>query len=362
MAVKTTYELFDIVDANKDYSIKATDLDGVLQTVISSDNAVRYITRKYGERKYAVLTGGSTPADLSYGKTELHTDFRLWLVNRQHNIDKQYQALFDYDYSPIENVDRYENETINRDISTEYGKTDTESGSDTTSYGRIDTESGSDTTSYGKTDTESGTDSTTYGKTDTESGTDRTTYGKTETNSGQDVVTDGGMDQTIKGGDHTTETQKAGFNAPNSYTPAEKVIDSYSDWLEEEDYGKTETTAHGHVVTNGGQDSIAYGKTNTQGGQDSISYGKTNTQSGEDEIEYGKTITQSGEDEISYGKVNTQGGEDTTDDDTSRTLHVHGNIGVTTNNQLIDAELNMRMISLAEMLLDNFINDYTYYA
>jgi hypothetical protein len=50
--------------------------------------------------------------------------------NRQHNIDKMYQALFDYNYSPIENVDRYETETIDRDVDTTYGRKNTQSGSD----------------------------------------------------------------------------------------------------------------------------------------------------------------------------------------------------------------------------------------
>jgi hypothetical protein len=112
----------------------------------------------------------------------------------------------------------------------------------------------------------------------------------------------------------------------------------------------TDTNAlqHGHILTNSGSDSVAYGKTETTGGTDSIAYGKTETTGGTDSIAYGKT--------------ETAGGSDDKDIDIERELHVHGNIGVTSNVQLINEELALRLKSLAEMIIDNFINDYTYYA
>ena len=57
---------------------------------------------------------------------------------------------------------------------TQYGKTESDTGSKTTTFGK--TESGSETTNFGK--TESGSETTNYGK--TESGSDATAYGKTE--------------------------------------------------------------------------------------------------------------------------------------------------------------------------------------
>ena len=72
--------------------------------------------------------------------------------------------------------------------------------------------------------------------------------------------------------------------------------------------------------------------------------------------------TQSGTDSTQYGHVNTQSGTDSTDHDSERTLHVHGNIGVTSNVQLLTEEETYRLQSLAELLIDNFINDYTYYS
>ena len=45
MAVVTVYEIFDII--NGDYHISATDTDGNTQTLISSDNAKKYLIKRY---------------------------------------------------------------------------------------------------------------------------------------------------------------------------------------------------------------------------------------------------------------------------------------------------------------------------
>lgn len=277
MAVRTNYELIDIISPNDDFSISATDLNNNTQVVISSANAIQYIKHKFATRLYSVLRG-LTPATKEEASSDFSNDYRLWLTNRQHNIDKLYQSMFDYEYSPIENVDRYENETINKDVDTTYGKATTEGGNDSVTYGKTHTKTGNDT--------------------DSKTGTDIIAYDGTETN----VV------------------QKAGFNSPNTYTPDTKNIQDFDARTDRTTYNTTETFGH-----------------NT-----------TDTDSGTDRTTYGKTITDSG--------------SDTVNDDTIRTLRVHGNIGVTSNVQLLTQEEEYRMQSLAEMLIDNFINDYTFYS
>lgn len=332
MAVRTNFELIDILVENSDYSISATDINGDLQTVISRQDSYKYMLHKYGTRQYSLLRG-TEPATQLDAVGEFLYDFRMWVSNRQHNINKLYQSMFDYNYSPIENVDRYESETIDATDETTYGKTNTQSGTD-----RI---------SYGKTDTESGTDRTNYGKTDTESGTTAISRADNYTDETDNTVTESGNDALTKEGTETTETKKAGFNSPDTYTKDTQVTTTY-DTTDSTAYGKqtqtagtiehdetaTDTTTHGKVLTQGGSDSVTYGKTNTQGGQDSTTYGKTDTESG----------------------------TDTTDHDSERTLHIHGNVGVTSNVQLLTQEKEYRMQSLAEMLIDNFINDYTFYS
>ena len=278
MAIVTTFELYDFLNANEsDLSIKATDKDGILQTVISSDGAERYMLRKYGTRRYSVLTG-MNPADADDVLQNFVEDFRSWVNNRQRNIDLQYQALFDYDYSPIDNYDRYESETVDDDTEVSYGRTDTEGGSD------------------------------------------RLQHGHTIANTGTTASADTGTDTVTRTGNEVHETEKAGFNSPNSYTNDTKLSDTY----------------------NSVRDATAYGKTNT--------------------VTDNTTETHGGTDTTTYGKTNTQGGKDSTEKDVKRELHAHGNIGVTTSTSMISELIDARNMSLAEMLLDNFINDYTFYS
>lgn len=276
MAIRSNFEIFDVIDPDKDFSITAVDLDNNTQTVISSENAIQYLKHKYGTRLYPVLRGMVAPT-VSDAKDDFQSDFRLWVLNRQHNINKQYQALFDYDYSPIENVDRYETETTVTDNDTTYGKTETESGTDSVSYGKTHTKTGSDT--------------------DAKTGYDTTQYN----------------------GVLETETERAGFNTPNTYTPDSMVHERYNNREDRNNYNSTDTLTHNTTDTDGGTDRTTYGKTITDGGTD-------------------------------QNDINTE-----------RTLRVHGNIGVTRSDELVNFEIETRKLCLAEMLLDNFINDYTFY-
>ena len=306
MAVKTIYEIFDIIndDISHDYTITATDKDGHSQTVITDDNAKRYIIQKFATRKYPVILG--TSASLSDAVLSFYESYHLFLINHKHGIDKQYQALFDYDYSPIENVDRYENET------------DSGTNSGTTSNTRtLNTSERMD-----------------FGKVETNSGTDSTTYGHTITASGNDTIRDSGNDTLNKSGAIINESEKSGYNAPDTYTKDSKNTESYNAYSEGTQYGKTETTTHGKTDTESGTDSVTHGHTITDSGRD------TKTDTG--------TITDAG---IESGTMSN-----------TRNLRVHGNIGVTTNNQLIDAEIEMRKKSLAEIVINQFIDDYTYYS
>lgn len=285
MAIRSNFELIDFLSNERDLSIHAIDKDGILQNVITTENAVQYFKHKYGTRFYPVLRGVTVPT-LDDALSDFADDFRLWVSNRQHNIDRQYQALFDYDYSPIENVDRYETET--------------------------------GITNYGKTNTESGSETTTYGKTET------VTYGKEDTRTISDDVKKTGTETQGKGGSEIHETEKAGYNSPNGYANDVKVTDSFSNRSDETVYNTDTATTTSDRNVESGRD------TQATTGTDGITTSNTSRDSGSDS--------------------------------NSRTLRVHGNIGVTRSDELVGYEIDLRKLSLAEMLLDNFINDYTYYS
>ena len=332
MAVRTNYDLMDILNPTSDYSITATDLEGNTQTVISSQNALQYMNHRYPTRQYTTLRGG-TPATAAEAGADFVSDYRLWIVNRQHNINRMYQALFDYDYSPIENVDRHESEIID--------------ATDATTYGKKNTEGGSESITYGKKNTEGGSESITYGKKNTEGGSDSLAHGLKETLSGHDTFAHDSTDDLTKTGSEKHEIEKTGFNTPNTYVGDTKDTTTFTNRKDARTIDTDDTTTYGKVTTNSGTDTTTYGRTDTLSGSDSTTFGKTDTLSGSDSTTFGKTDTLSG--------------TDSTDHDSERTLHVHGNIGVTTNTELIESELSLRMRSLAEMLIDNFINDYTFY-
>lgn len=306
MAVKTIYEMFDIVynDNFLDLTITGTDINGDEQTIITNADAKSYIIQKYATRLFPVILGVS--ASLSDAKRTWQEIYSLYLTNHLHGINKQMQALFDYNYSPIENVDRYETETIEGTETGESSNTKTNNLSNSTQYGRTETNSGTDTTTFGHVVTESGTDTT------------RRT----------------GNDTLEKNGSIINTEEKAGYNAPNSYTPDTKNTESYNNYSEDNIHATSDDTSYGHTDTNSGSDSLQHGHIVTNGGTD------TERQTG--------TVTDAGE---------TSGTSES-----ERTLHVHGNIGVTTASSMIAETVELYNMSLAEKIIDDIINEYTYYA
>ena len=209
-----------------------------------------------------------------------------WFDNRAWNFEHLIKIIR-AEYSPIENTDKYSDHSISRDGN----ETIRQGGSDIIMDGGKDTVqlSGSDETALSGTDTLqlSGSDTTSASGTDTTTETPNTT---------------------------TTRTDEISAENANTYQPDNKQTTTETGTTETEtDYGKTDTTTYGK------KDTTTYGK------KDTLTYGK------KDETTYGKTS------ETAYGKTE----ERRTDGDESYTEHTHGNIGVTTNQQMITEELEL---------------------
>ena len=257
MAVVTVYEIFDII--NGDYHISATDTDGATQTLISSDNAKKYLIKRYGTRRYKVLRGAA--ATETEAGADLLEDFQRYIQNRQHGIDRMYQAMYDQEYSPIENVFSEETERTQTDDDLTHGLSTATTGSDTTTYNTQDARTGTDALAH----------------------------------SGNDTLTH----------------KRAGFNSADSYK---------ADTEDKTAFNSTDTTTH-----------------NTQ-----------DAKTGTETLAHNVTVANSGKDQR--------------DIDTQRSYSRHGNVGVTSAPELINQELGLYIKSLAEMILDNFIDDYTFYS
>ena len=233
---------------------------------------------------------------------------KMWFDSNQWNFEHLVK-IYLADYSPIENV--YESDHW----------TEKNTGTDKLVHGETHTLSGTDTLTHGEKHTLSGTDTLTHGEKHTLSGTDTLTHGETHTLSGTDSVTD----------TSTNEHKVSAYNA-STYQADSK-----------DERGGGPSTTYGKTDTASGQDSTGYGKTDTASGDDKTQYGKTDTASGDDKTQYGKTDTASGDDKTQYGKTDTASGTDRTEHghNIEYTRLRHGNIGVTTNNQLITQEFEM---------------------
>ena len=154
-----------------------------------------------------------------------------------------------------------------------------------------ETTTGTRENSRDMTDTHSGTDTVTTDITDTHSGTDTVTTDIADTHSGTDTITD----------NVTRETEIAGFNSS-----------TYQDSNKETENG-THSTAHGETVRKAGSEATAHGESIRSAGSEATAHGETIRTAGTDSEETGGT----------------------------RNSHIHGNIGVTTAQQMIEAELEL---------------------
>ena len=255
----------------------------------------------------------------------------IWFDRKQWTFEHLINVI-QAEYSPIENVDEHTEEK------TKFGHNNIKSG------GYKDSESGTDNLTSSGNDkvTQSGTDSVSQSGKDITalsgkdvialSGTDSTT------DSGTDTVTLSGTDErdiTHDGIDTTTNTISA-FNA-NTYQPDNKSELDHGESIddditygktEETDYGKSESTTYGktETVTNGKTETTTYGKKEdtTFGKSENTSYGKTEAKT------FGHNMTR-----VYNAETDQEGGINEFE------RRRHGNIGVTTNQQMITAELEL---------------------
>ena len=312
--------------------------------------------------------------------------------HKQIDIWNRLYQTTQYEYNPIENYNRYETGTTEGAGSTAHTGTDTTTETTTHggSNGRTETiaTSGKDTVDMtraeGGTESKAGTDNTTLGGQDTTTMT--RAEGGTEAKAGTDNTTFGGRDTTTMTraeGGIESESTTAGMAQGGSDTVTgtdtkghwiagfDSAPSGQSDGLvkqtrDEDDastittYGKTEqdtgskTTNFGKTENN--QDQTAYGKTESETTSETTTFGKTETN--QDQTTYGKT--ENVQETHTFGEtINKQGGmthgeKVTTSNEGGHTLHAHGNIGVTTTQQLIREQRNIDLFNLYDIIIEDF--------
>lgn len=152
--------------------------------------------------------------------------------------------------------------------------------------------------------------------------------------------TDGGTD-TVTSADTGTDTATSADTGTNTVTSADTGTDTTSENSTDLNQVKAFDSANfadkeKDTVNNSG--STTYGKTNTN----TAVFGKTNTNT----TNYGKTNTNT----AIYGHTNNN----TFAKNDSENIRAHGNIGVTTTQQMIEQERLTAKFSLYQVILDEF--------
>lgn len=261
---------------------------------------------------------------------------------KQIDIWNRLYATTQYEYNPIENYDRMETGS-----NTGTGST-THSGTDTST----DTETHGGTTGRTEALTTGGKDTLDMtrkeGGTEGRTGSSTTEDGGTETQASTNQVTNGGSD-VVTGAD-TKGHWIAGFDA-TAIPPDDGLVKQsrdQDDATTTTQYGKTEsgtgsaTTTFGKTVGTDTSETTTFGKTETN--KDETTYGKTENIN--ETITHGQTIT-------STGSV-THGEQITTENDGEHELHSHGNIGVTTTQEMIRQQREIELFNIYDIIIEDF--------
>lgn len=209
-------------------------------------------------------------------------------------------AALSAEYNPIHNYDRTDTETI----------TDTETGSSETSDTEATTQSGTGSITKTGSESETGSESTT--------GTGSTTGSESTTGSNETSVEKSG----------TSTIKKMGFNS-SEFVDSDKTVDSTTESGESSSTGSSSTTTETETET---------GTTSSR---------KTET---EDSTSETSSVTGS---KTGHGTAETS-----RDAERERTLTSSGNIGVTTSQQMITAEIDMRAaFNMYEIIMRAFRTD-----
>lgn len=195
--------------------------------------------------------------------------------------------ILEAEYSPIENVAEWKTETANH------------SGSDTETINRS------------RSEVHAGTDKNVV----QESGTTTSAESGTTTNAESGTTTN------AESG--TTTNAESGTTTDTREISAENATTYQADNKSSVQHGKSDTITHGKsdTTTHGKTDTVTHGKT------DSVTHGKKT----DDTTTYGEQITYTDKDSHVYEKGTKSNNE----------FMRHGNIGVTTNQRLINEELDL---------------------
>lgn len=333
-----------------------------------SDNIYQSLNLNYyynhsGQKNISPLVSGILGSETSLSSSNMTKVGKLVYDICNKNWIYLWDALFS-EYNPIENVDAYETSTTDSTHNGTDSNTTTDTGKDTRSKTGTDTvtDTGTDTTTKTGTEElkESGTDTDKKTGTEKVEGTvDQTTYhheytSDTESNPGGKSVTQNQIYgfNSSEGSNDTTSTVTVNQEVTTIHRTLSIQTDSKGDPVLDDEGNQIERPGkNSDVVENKHADTTTYDTTDT----DTVDKTDTTTFNTTDKETIDKTNTTNYNnvetEDISNSRTSSGSNSDT--GKVEYTLHRHGNIGVTTNQQMIESEIELRKHNFFEIVFSD---------
>lgn len=258
------------------------------------------------------------------------------------------KAALEAEYNPIENYDRKEL-TITDHTGTDtdtFGQQINTQGQQTNISGQREDTVGAQSHTQGQQETTYGNTSKTYGVKETEYGATSKTYGQEQTQYGAKVTSNISVTD-------TDQNDVSAFNV-NTYQPNEKNTHVA---------GPTETTEGSHTDTKSSHTDTEVAHTDTEKAHTDTETSHTDTVGARTDNDGARTDVKGQQSDTIGSRQDTIGQKidehekDTTD---STDSYIHGNVGVTTNQQMIEAEMRLRsMYKLWDIVANDITNEIT---
>lgn len=263
------------------------------------------------EIKYNLLAE-TQELEILYPDPESMKHAILYWSKKELDVWSRLYETTQYEYNPIYNYDRTEEETV--------------------------TTSGTNQASGQDSRTGTGSDNSTIQN----SGSDSTTHGHVITNSGTDSTTHTGTDTTLRTGTENVAHSGTGNVMHSVQAYDDQILQSQSSDAETRNFSDNTTRNLSDAETVNLTDSTTHGLKETHSGSDSITYGGKTTNTG----------SRSESDAVTYGR------KDTRNETITRTIRAYGNIGVTTTQQMIQSSRDIAKFCLSDIIISDFIRRF----
>ena len=357
----TVEELIENVSNKENYNISLYNRENSIVTISDSDSTIDYIDFYYDDRIFA-----SRKNDIKFASETFEKEFHNYIERHKKDFFFSFQSLYDYEYNPIENYNRVE-KMERKDGGTDNTAT-TKEVTDDISHNSTDNINSTLSTEMKATNTTSVDRLLTKNEENAhainERATEQTAYNTTETRTDNLHSTTTSTFENASSGTDKTQEKTSGYNSHNTLYPEKENETSYGKRVEESNTANSDNTGT-QTNAKSGNDTVTSEKTgnnkDTITGTDSEKYGETKQENNDstntnEETATSQTTTQGTKNEnesinITYGKTENVDSL------------IHGNIGVTTTQQMINSELELRLRkNIIETIIDRFINSTTFYA